>query len=347
MTLKRALKPYFALIVFAAVFLLLPLVARASYLIHMLVMTMLFAYLASAWNIIGGFVGQFSLGNGVYIGIGGYIAACLFKFNNVSPWFGILIAGVITGLLAMIVNYPCFRLRGTYYSLSTVAILYVVKIFMTNNNEVLGYKTGGSMGLRLSYIGGFKNMQFVSKVPYYYIMLAMLIIIIGVSIFIKNSKSGFYYSAISTNQEAARALGVNATAYKMKAQFLSAFFTAVGGGFYVVYIMYLDPTRVLGYSMSIQILLYAIVGGSGTIWGPVLGGLILYPASEGLRTLIGTSAAGLATALYGLLLMLVIYFMPQGVMPFCVEKFKALRRKKSGEAPVSQESAEEGGGKNA
>ena len=154
------------------------------------------------------------------------------------------------------------------------------------------------------------------------IMAVLLLIIIAVSIAIKRSKTGYYFSAVNTNQDAARALGVNATAYKLKAQFISVFFTAVGGGFYVMYIMYLDPTRVLSYSMSIQILLYAIVGGVNTIWGPVLGGLILYPINEGLRTVIGTSASGLSTALYGLLLMLVIYFMPKGVMPWVVERVK-------------------------
>jgi branched-chain amino acid transport system permease protein len=324
------------LLVFAAILIVLPIFVHANYVIHMLVMMMFFAYLSSAWNIIGGFAGQFALGNGVYLGIGGYIAACLFKFNGVTPWASIVIAGVIAGLFGMLVSYPCFKLRGTYYALATVAVLYVVKIFMTNTNTVFGYETGGSMGIRLSYIGGFSNMQFVSKVPYYYIMLLLLLIIIALSTHIKNSKTGFYFSAVNTNQEAARALGVNATAYKLKAQFLSSFFTAVGGGFYVMYIMYLDPTRVLGYSTSIQILLYAIVGGVGTIWGPILGGLVMYPLSEALRTVMGTSAAGLSTALYGLLLMLVIYFMPKGVMPWIVDKLKDSRHRREDEKDTKE-----------
>lgn len=332
---KQDLKPYRALLIFAVVLLLLPAAIRANYMLHIIIMMMLFAYLSSAWNIIGGFAGQFALGHGVYIGIGGYIAACLFKFNGVTPWLSIPIAGILTGLLAMLVGYPCFRLRGTYFALATVAVLYVVRIFMTTTNTVLGYETGGSMGLRLSYIGGFANMQFTGRVPYYYIMMVLLLAVIVVSIVIKHSKTGYYFSAVNTNQDAARALGVDATAYKLKAQFLSAFFTGIGGGFYVMYIMYLDPTRVLSYSMSIQILLYAIVGGVNTVWGPVLGGLVLYPISEGLRTVIGTSASGLSTALYGLLLMLVIYFMPKGVMPWVIEKVKNQARRRKAAEPAS------------
>lgn len=319
MRLKEDFKPYRILVVFAILLAVLPIFLK-EYTVHMVIMMMFFAYLSSAWNIIGGYAGQFALGNGVYIGIGGYITACLFKFNGVTPWIGLIIAGIIAGVIGMLIGYPCFKLRGTYYALATVAVLYVVRIYMTTTNTVLGYETGGSMGLRLSYKGGFANMQFVSKVPYYYIMLALLIIIIAISIYIKNSRTGYYFAAVNTNQDAARSLGVNATGYKLRAQFLSSFFTAVGGGFYVIYIMYLDPTRVLSYSMSIQILLYAIVGGANTVWGPIMGGLILYPASEALRTAIGTSAAGLSTALYGLMLMLVIVFMPRGVLPWITER---------------------------
>lgn len=326
--MNQTIKRYKELFIFAVILLVLPLFINANYVIHMIIMTMFFAYLSSAWNIIGGFAGQFALGNGVYLGIGGYITACLLKYNGVTPWIGLLIAGMITGLLGMLVSYPCFKLRGTYYALSTVAVLYVAKIIMTNNVNVLGYNTGGPMGLRLSYIGGFGNMQFISKVPYYYIMVVLLIIVIAVSIIIKNSKPGFYLAAINTNQDAARSLGVNATAYKLFAQFLSSFFTAVGGGFYVMYIMYLDPMRLLGYSMSIQILLYAIIGGAGTIWGSVLGSVVLYPISEWLRTIIGTDASGLSIALYGLILMLVIYFMPKGVIPWIQRKVNVHRQGK-------------------
>lgn len=325
MRLNGDIKKYRMLIVFAIIAAIFPLFVR-EYTIHMMIMMLFFAYLAEAWNLIGGFAGQFALGNGVYIGIGGYIVACLFKYNGITPWAALIIAGIITGIIGVLVSYPCFKLRGTYYALATAAVLYAVKYFFTANDTILGYKTGGALGIKLAYEGGFWKMQFVHKLPYYYIMLGLLVIVILVSIYIKNSKSGFYYAAISTNQDAARTLGVNATYYKMTAQFLSSFFTAIGGGFYVVYIMYIDPTRVLSYSMSIQILLYAIVGGADTIWGPVLGGLVLYPLNETLRTAIGTSGAGISTALYGVLLMLVIAFMPSGVLPWINDKVKLYLR---------------------
>lgn len=330
MRISNNMKQYGALLIFAIIFALVPLFVR-EYSIHMVIMMMFFAYLASAWNIIGGFAGQFALGNGVYIGIGGYIAAVLYKFVGVTPWVGLIIAGLIAGIIGMLISYPCFKLRGTYFALASAAVLYVVKLFMTANNTVLGFETGGSMGIKIAYEGGFWNMQFVHKTPYYYIMLILLVIVIAVSIFIKNSKAGYYFAAISTNQEAASSLGVNTTAYKLRAQFLSSFFTAVGGGFYAIYIMYIDPTRVLSYGMSIQILLYAIVGGANTVWGPVLGGLILYPLNETLRTAIGTQGAGISATLYGLLLMLVIAFMPSGVLPWISEKVnRFLKNGKSG-----------------
>lgn len=331
MYIKEDLKAYRSLLIFAVILAVIPIFTSASYVVHTLILMMFFAYLASAWNIIGGFAGQFALGNGVYIGIGAYIAVCLFKYNGITPWIGLIIAGVISGLIGMLIGYPCFKLRGTYYSLATAAVLYIVMIYMKNNNTVLGYDTGGPMGIKLSWVGGFASMQFVGKIPYYYIMLGMLIIIIAVSIYLKNSRTGFYFAAVNTNQEAAKSLGVNATGYKLRAQFLSSFFTAVGGGFYVIYIMYLDPTRVLSYALSIQILLYAIVGGVNTVWGPIMGALVLYPLSELLRTAIGTSATGLSTALYGLLLMLVIFFMPQGVLPWISDK---IRERKGGRKNV-------------
>ncbi len=129
-------------------------------------------------------------------------------------------------------------------------------------------------------------------------------------------------SAITTNQEAAEALGVNTTAYKLRAQFISAFLTALGGGFYLMLIMFIDPNRIMSAGFSIEIMMYAVIGGIGSVWGPVLGALALYPISESLRTALGTNASGLPTAIYGLIMMLVIYFMPRGVFPWIVEKIQ-------------------------
>ena len=331
--MKKIFDQYKWLGLFAAAVLIIPLFVKTQYTVHTLVMTLMFTFLAASWNILGGFIGRFAMGNGVYIGIGGYITGLLFKQNGISPWLGLIIAALIAGVLSVLLSYPCFKLQGSYYTLSTVALLFVFQIIILNEQKIFGYETGASMGLRIPWRGGFANMQFDSKVSYYYIIAVLLLFVIGLSIHIKNTRTGYYFSAINTNQNAAEALGVDTMFYKLKAQFISASLSAIGGGFYVMFIMFLDPTRVLSYGFSIEIMLYAVVGGIDTVWGPVFGTLVLYPINESLRTALGTSFAGLSTAIYGAILMLVVYFMPKGVFPWLGERFAALRsRKKTAEA---------------
>jgi len=339
--LKKYADRYKWLAAFAVALCIVPIFVKDQYAVHTLVMTLMFTFLASSWNILGGFIGRFALGNGVYIGLGGYITALLFKQNHISPWIGLIIAALVAGLLSMVLSYPCFKLQGSYYVLSTVAVLYVFQIIILNEQKIFGYETGASMGLRVPWRGGAANMQFEDKTVYYFIIAVLLVLAIGISIHIKNSKTGYYFSAINTNQEAAEALGVNTMRYKLKAQFISAALTAVGGGFYVMFIMFLDPTRVLSYSFSIEIMLYAVVGGIDTVWGPVFGTLILYPINESLRTALGTSFAGLSTAIYGLILMLVVYFMPRGVFPWLAERASAVMRKKEA-AELTKEGEQDG-----
>jgi branched-chain amino acid transport system permease protein len=279
-------------------------------------MTMFFAYLASSWNVLGGYCGHFALGNGVFIGIGAYVTGLLFKQDHISPYIGMIIAALFSGVLSLIMSYPCFKLRGSYYVLSTVALLYVFRIIILNEPVLFGYQAGASMGLRIPWRGGAFDMQFYSKIPYYYIIMFLLFVAIAISIYLSNSKTGYYFSSIVTNQEAAESLGVNTTLYKLIAQFISASLTAIGGGFYVMFIMFLDPNRVLSYGFSIEIMLYAVMGGMGTVWGPVMGAMVLYPMNEMLRTTLGTTFAGLSPAIYGLILMLIVYYMPKGVLPW-------------------------------
>jgi branched-chain amino acid transport system permease protein len=308
------LKTFRGLLVFLAVLALLPLVIRDNYFIHTMVMVLMFAYLSTGWNILGGFTGQFSMGNGVYVGIGGYVTILLFKENMVSPWMGFLIAGLIAGLVSLVISYPCFKLKGSYYALSTVALLFVFQIIIKNEDYLFGYATGSSMGLKVPWRGGFINMQFMSKVSYFYIILIMLGIVLAVCTYIKNSKTGYYFASIITNEEAASALGVPVMAYKLRAQFLSSFFSALGGGFYGMFIMFLDSHRILGYGFSTEILLLAVIGGMNSVWGPVAGAFILVPVNEILRTNLGAAMAGLPMVIYGTILMIVVYYVPSGLV---------------------------------
>jgi branched-chain amino acid transport system permease protein len=273
----------------------------------------MFAYLASSWNILGGFCDYFAVGNGAFVGIGGYVTVLLFKVNNISPWIGFIIAGFIAGFISLILSYPCFKLKGSYYTLANLALLFVINIIIHNTERILGYDTGSSMGLKVPWRGGFFNMQFISKVSYYYIILGMLVLVLGLCIYIKNSKIGYYFASLVTNQEAAASLGVPVMRYKLLAQFLSAFFSAMGGGFYGMFIMFLDADRVLGYSLSVEILLFAVVGGKESVWGPVTGTFFLMPISEFLRTKLGSAVAGLPMVIYGIIFMTVVYFIPEGL----------------------------------
>lgn len=311
------------LIIAAAFSLALPLCLNNPYLLQFCINMLLYAYLATAWNIIGGYAGQMAQGNGVYFGIGAYVSTILFVYENVSPWIGMLVGGVIAALLALALGSLTFRLSGSYFALSTVAMLHVIRLIFLSNNELFGYKTRGAQGIYLPWRGqSFLNMQFEGKVEYYYIILALFIIGLVISWWVKKSKMGYYLSAINTNQEAASSLGINVMGMKLKASCISAFLTALGGSFYAQFIMMVDPSRVLGYDMSVQIMLYAAIGGRGTLAGPVLAAFLFAPLNDVLRAVFGTTVSGLSLVIYGLALMLVIYFIPQGLWPWIAGKVK-------------------------
>lgn len=316
-------------LIIAAVFsLALPLCLSNPYLLQFLINMLLFAYLATAWNIIGGYAGQMAQGNGVYFGIGAYVSTILFVYENVSPWIGMLVGGVIAAILALALGFLTFRLSGSYFALSTVAMLHVIRLIFLSNNELFGYKTRGAQGIYLPWRGqSFLNMQFEGKTEYYYIILGLFFIGLAVSWWIKRSKTGYCLSAINTNQEAASSLGINVMGMKLKASCISAFLTALGGSFYAQFIMMVDPSRVLGYDLSIQIMLYAAIGGRGTLAGPILAAFLFAPLNDVLRALFGTTVSGLSLVIYGLALMLVIYFIPQGLWPWFVSKIKVRKMK--------------------
>ena len=295
---------------------LLPIVVKQTYIIQMLIMVLLFTYWSSSWNIIGGLAGQFSLGHGAYIGIGAYVSTVLWIQSGVSPWIGMIIGGIIAGLVSLIIGVPTFRLRGSYFTLATIALLFAIQIFFTTESKILGYETGGAMGLKVPWEGTIGAMEFADKMWYYYLIFAMLIIAILVSKWIVSSKTGYYLAAIKTNQEAADSLGVNITYYKMKAQFISAFLTAAGGTFYAQLVLFIDPSRILGYDLSVQFVFLAVIGGMGTLWGPVIGALLLAPLNSLLNSFLGSQMAGLSIIIYGLVMMLIVYYMPSGIQKY-------------------------------
>ena len=297
---------------------------QKGYVMQLVVMLLFYMVWTSSWNIVTGYIGWLSLGHCVYIGIGAYTSAIMFKYLCISPWVGMLAGGLVAGIISILIGYPTFRLKGSYYSLSTVALVNVFRIIFMTKEKIFGFDTNAAMGIKLPWLGTFIDMQNLDKTFYYYIVLALFVIVFMISNYINTSKTGYYFAAIKTNQSAAATLGVNVISYKLRAQFISAFFTAVAGAVYGQMLQFIEPSSFFSSDLSVQIALMAIIGGRGTLWGPVIGALILYLVSELLRSSIGSSLPGSSLAIYGLILMLVIYFMPQGVTSYLTKFFKLL-----------------------
>ena len=297
------------------VLLVLPGFIRDEYYLHVLVGILFFAYMASAWNIVCGYTGQLSLGHSALCGIGGYISTLLFINAGLSPWIGMWIGAVCATGVGVLVGWPCFRLRGPYFALTTIAFAEILRIWIDNTEEIFGIELRGAQGLSVPLKGHAPALfQFDGKVPYYYVILAMLVGVMAVTWWMERSRMGFYLKAIRGDQDAAEALGVNSTRYLLSAMALSSFLTALGGSFYAQFFRYINPERNMGLDLSIELALMGIVGGQGTVLGPVLGAFLLTPAGEITRATLGGKFPGLHLVIYGLVLILAMLFLPKGLI---------------------------------
>ncbi len=310
-TPNRALIMPAVLLVLALCF---PLVFRADYYLTVAFTILIYCYWASAWNLIGGYAGQFAMGNGVYIGLGAYSAALMYTQVGITPWLGALIGIFVSVIMAYLISKPCFRLSGTYFSLSTVAFLHIVRFIFLGFNSIFGLKTNGGLGLLLRYTGQFRDMQFSTRSGYYYMALIMLVVALIISNTVRRSKMGYYLAAIKTNAGAASTIGVDVPQYKMRAQLLSAALLSFGGSVYVFSLMTCQPAKVLGYPLSLEIMIYCVIGGIGTLWGPLCGAVTLGLINEVFRTRFGADYASLASVIYGVAMILIVRFAPSGIL---------------------------------
>jgi branched-chain amino acid transport system permease protein len=285
----------------AVLLLAAPLVVEARYAQHVMILVLLYITLGSAWNILGGFAGQLSLGHAAFFGIGAYSAAILGK-SGASAWWGLMIGPVVVLPVALVVGWICFRLRGPYFTLATIAVGEMVRLVALNWREL----TGGAVGIVIqpSIFSG------TNKVPYYYIILVIAAATVALSYRISESKLGYFLRAIREDQETAESIGIDTTTYKLKALLISAGLTALAGAFYANYFLFVDPTVVLPLALSVEIVLIVIVGGLGRVGGPVLGAVLLKLSSEIFRY----QFARANLLIYGALLVLVILFMPEGLI---------------------------------
>ena len=289
-----------------------PLVFDRPFPRHVMIMIFLYGALATAWNILAGYCGQISLGHAVYFGIGAYTSTFLVREAALTPWLGMLVGAALAVVVSQAIGYPVFRLRGHYFAIATIGFGEIVQTAVLNWDLV-----GGARGLfvPIKRPDSLLNLQFHdSKAVYYYLALGLLALALGATRWIERSRRGYYFRAIKEDQDAAASLGVRVAREKHAAMAASAALTALGGTFWAQYVLFIDPESVFPLSLSILICLVAVMGGVGSLWGPLLGAVVLVPLSEGTRVLLGGTGKALDLLIYGALIMAIAVFQPAGLM---------------------------------
>jgi branched-chain amino acid transport system permease protein len=295
----------------AVVLIALPLVVTSAFAIDIFIRVLLFSFIGVAWNLMGGYAKQLSLGHAAYFGLGAYTSSLLLINYDVSPWIGMIAGGVVAMAASLPIGAICFRLRGPYFAIATIATAQVLMLLFLKFRDF----AWGAEGTTIPNLGNAPlMMQFEAKSAYYYIALGLLAIGLVITWLIERSWMGYYLVAIGEDEDAAEAIGVNAPSMKRNIYMISAFLTALAGTFYIQYIYFIDPPTAFNFNISIEAALVAIVGGIGTLWGPVIGTILLETASTLLQSWLGSSIGGLQLTVYALILMAVILWRPTGLM---------------------------------
>lgn len=296
---------------FVAVFgplLLLTLNLGDAYSLHFLWKILFWALVAAAWNIAGGYAGQFSLGHAAFFGIGAYTSTLLHLHLGLSPWLGMLAGGVVAALSAALLAMLTLRLQGPFFALASIAFAEVVRIAVVNWRSF----TGGAEGISIRFTPGLENMMFASRASSVLILLAAVAAIFVLTWALERSPFGHRLAAMREDEDAAESLGVDTKRLKVQSIALSAFLTALAGVFYAQYILLIDPSSVLSTGLSVEIALICIIGGMGTPIGPLVGAVLIVPLSEYLRAEFAGGLQGLYLLVYGALLIVMVIFMPLG-----------------------------------
>jgi branched-chain amino acid transport system permease protein len=303
-------KRWLALTVAALGLVLLPQIVSDPFIVDIFIRVLLFAFIGVAWNLLGGYAKQLSLGHAAYFGLGAYASTILQIRYGVSPWIGMVAGGIVAMLASLPIGALCFRLRGPYFAISTIATAQTLMLLFLKFRDF----AWGAEGTTIPNLGNSPwMMQFEAKAPYYYIALGLLAIGLAITYLVEHSWMGYYLVALGEDQDAAEAVGVNVPKIKRDIYLISAFLTGLAGTFYVQYIYFIDPNTAFNFNVSVEAALVSIVGGVGTLWGPVVGTLLLEPASALAQSWLGTHG-GLQLTLYAVILMAVILWRPTGLM---------------------------------
>jgi branched-chain amino acid transport system permease protein len=310
-----------ALVAVLLLALLVPLVTDSPSHQNLAILVLMAAQLGVAWNILGGYAGQISLGQAAFFGLGAYTSTLLFAKLGVNPWLGMLAGGLLAAVISLVVGWSCFRLKGHYFSMATIAVAEIIQIVFSNWEFA-----GSAVGLTIPMDQeGWAVFVFASKAPYYYIALGLLLVTLLANYLIEKSFLGYYFRAIKDEPDAARSLGVSLSRYKQIAFAISSFFTALGGSLYAQKELYIDPGSVLHTGLSIKMALVSILGGVGTLFGPVVGAAILTLIEEGTRAVFGGSGRGTDLIIYAALIVVVAVYYPAGAVGW-YKNFMARRK---------------------
>ena len=297
-------------------------------------LVLLYAIAASAWNIVGGYAGQVSVGHVVFFGCGAYAAMGAYAHFALSPLVGIPVGIVVSVAISAVIGVPTLRLSGHYFSMATIAVAELVRLIVTNTDYL-----GAAVGLSGPTVPrNVFDLSFISALPYYYLFLAVLAITLGITWWIANSRMGFYLRAIRDSERAARSLGAPASRTKLYAFMLSAGLTSVAGALYAMMFGFVDPESGLGILISVKMLIMAALGGSGLLFGPLVGAAILVPLEEISNNVLGGKGAGLTFVLYGAIIVLIARFQPGGIL-MLIKRIWARRSSKVPRAKAAREAA--------
>ena len=300
-----------ALVAAIATLLVLPQVVTSSFAIDIFIRILLFSFIGVAWNLMGGYAKQLSLGHAAYFGLGAYTSTIMQINYDISPWIGMVAGGIVAMLASLPIGWLCFRLRGPYFTIATIATAQALMLIFLKFRDF----AWGAEGTTIPNLGSAPLMlQFEDKASYYYVVLGLLALGLAITYKIEKSWMGYYLVAIGEDEDAAEAIGVNAPKMKRYIYMISAFLTALAGTFYTQYIYFIDPATAFSFNISIEAALVSIVGGIGTLWGPVIGTVLLETTSALLQSWLGSSTGGVQLTVYSLILMAVILWRPTGLI---------------------------------
>lgn len=316
-------KHVFAIVLFAALVIIPFTIGNNTDVHNVIIYMLIYAMVGEAWNLITGFTGQTSFGHAAYFGIGAYTSTILLENFHITPWIGMLVGGAIAALLAFVVNFQMFRLKGHYFAIATLCVAEILRVIFSKWKYV-----GAGDGIALTPVNtlvpgspksawgkiAWLSLDVRDRIPFLLTTLAAFVLIFVLCLWLENSKMGFYWKAIRESHEVAESVGINPRNYKLAAMCISAFLAAVGGTFFAQFFKYIDSDTVFPLSVSMIFVLVTVLGGIGNVYGPIIGSAIYYSLELLVRRLTGGSGSGLNLIIFGILIVFVTCFEPQGII---------------------------------